>query len=383
VSEDWHKSYYEELARINEELGVTEESDSFEFGDGWRDDVFSGRVQLASDAFVEFDPEWFMAAHGSVKDDRCGIFMRRKVKKLRGCLRVDLHNQIALLDSSIPRDAVSIVRVFNSCDRFECPSCGVKGAAVREAGKAEAILKYASDKLKMRVEHFSVSLEPEVAKKLPHEVYKKLALKACLVRGIVGGCIVYHHFRYHDKDETYVGEPAHWFVAPHFHVLAFLKGGYGNCRECVFQKNKTYVKCREEGGCNGFEAVTRRANMKDGFVVKVAEDKYGRKRARQSIGGTLWYELSHVSLRRGAKRQVVLSWFGLCGRNKLRIPKGALPQREHLCKICHEPLYDVEYLGSYKDLLAFMACFKDGENFILDAKDKNGKWLWRAVHRDG
>ena len=307
-------------------------------------------------------------AHGEKKDARCGVFMRRKVKKLRGCLRLKNHAKVGL-DGVDYHGKVFVKRVFYSCNRPECPSCGIGGWAVREASRAEARLKYASDKLNMKSEHIIVS--PKQDLDVSFEKLKKMALRAMLVRGIVGGLWIYHHFRYHRKDETYVGEHAHYFKAPHFHILGFIKGGYGNCRSCVYQKNKTFAKCRE-GGCNGFEAVTRRAYEKDGFIVKV-------KGERKTVGGTVWYQLSHASLRRGAKKHVVVNWFGICGRNKLKIRKGLLPQKENLCKICGEPLYDVEFLGDYAKLLTFMSPFGDGHGFVLDAKDKNGKWLWRAV----
>jgi len=250
---------------------------------------------------------------------------------------------------------------------------------VRETGRGEAILKYASNKLKMKIEHVIVSPPQDFAGSF--EELKKATLKALLNRGIVGGCYVYHHFRYHGKNETYAGEKAHYFKGRHFHVLGFIKGGYGNCRNCSnCWKDKgggVHVLDRNNcvNGCNGFEGVTRRANEKDGFIVKV-------RGARKTVGGSLWYELSHASIRKGVKKQVVVNWFGVCGRNKLRIPKGALPQKESLCEICGEKLYDIVYKGDYKSLLAFMAGFKDSQGFLMDAKDKEGNWLWSAVHED-
>jgi len=269
--------------------------------------------------------------------------------------------------------------VFFSCNRPECPSCGVSSWGVRETGRGEAILKYASNKLKMKIEHVIVSPPQDFAGSF--EELKKATLKALLNRGIVGGCYVYHHFRYHGKNETYAGEKAHYFKGRHFHVLGFIKGGYGNCRNCSnCWKDKgggVHVLDRNNcvNGCNGFEGVTRRANEKDGFIVKV-------RGARKTVGGSLWYELSHASIRKGVKKQVVVNWFGVCGRNKLRIPKGALPQKESLCEICGEKLYDIVYKGDYKSLLAFMAGFKDSQGFLMDAKDKEGNWLWSAVHED-
>jgi hypothetical protein len=202
-----------------------------------------------------------------------------------------------------------------------------------------------------------------------------------LARGIVGGKWIYHHFRYHCKDETFVGESAHWFVSPHFHVLGFVKGGYGNCRNCSNcwkdEEGGCHVIDRDKcvDGCNGFEGVTRRAFDKDGFIAKV-------KGERKTIGGTAWYQLSHASFKRDVKKKVVVNWFGVCGRNRMKFPKDKLPQREHLCKICHESLYEVKYLGDYRDLLSYMGGFKDSQGFELDAKNADGEWLWSVVVRN-
>jgi hypothetical protein len=197
----------------------------------------------------------------------------------------------------------------------------LKGWAVREARRAETRLKYVADKLGMQIEHIIVS--PPQDLDISFDELRELALKAMLVRGVVGGLWVYHHFRYRNREVSRrSGLPIGYFRNPHFHVAGFIEGGYGNCRTCSFQKDGSFSKCRE-GGCNGFEAVTRRAYVKDGFIAKVKEE-------RKTVGGTVWYELSHASLRRDVEKHVVVNWFGVCGRNKLKIPKGSLPQKENL-----------------------------------------------------
>jgi hypothetical protein len=350
---------------------IGDDSSEPALGEKWREKAYSAKEQLV-DAFVEDDAIFTLVAHGKVKNDNCGTFMRRKVKLLKGCLRVHLHNQIGVtIDGTDYRNKVFVKRAFYSCNRPECPSCGVSAWAVREAGRAEGILTYASNKLKMKIEHFIISPPQDFSGSF--EDLRKYVLKAMLRRGIVGGLFIYHHFRYHGKNETYVGEKPHYFVGRHFHVLGFIKGSYGNCRNCIYQKNGTFAKCKE--GCNGFEGVSRRAYDKDGVIAKV-------KGERKSIGGTIWYQLSHCSIRKDVKKQVVVNWFGICGRNKLRIPKGALPQKENLCEICGEKLYDIVYKGDYKSLLAFMAGFKDSQGFLMDAKDRDGNWLWSAEHKD-
>lgn len=349
-----------------------------DMGEKWREKVYSGEVELPDIGF-NYDGQWFLVGGGERKDTRCGTFRHRKTKKLRGCLRLKLHAGVKL-DGIDYTNKVFVKRVFHSCNRPECPSCGVTGWAVRESMRAERRLLFAYLKLG-KVEHIIVSPPQDVDwdfKKL-----KKYVLKAMLRRGIVGGCMIYHHFRYRN---SYVarrtGLKLGWFRSPHFHVLGFIKGGYGNCRNCAHHPDKvfSFARCMK---CNGFMGNQKRAY---GYVdEKGAEHKGDRvickvKGERKTVGGTLWYQLSHASLKRGVKKQNVVLWFGECGRNKLKIPKGRRPQRDVTCEICGQKLYDIVYLGNYKSLLRFMGVHNESQGFIFDAKDADGNWLWRAKH---
>ena len=56
-------------------------------------------------------------------------------------------------------------------------------------------------------------------------------------RGVVGGCLIFHGFRYADYQESIEkGVLYGWRWSPHFHSLAFLLGGYssvGIVRSCI------------------------------------------------------------------------------------------------------------------------------------------------------
>jgi len=121
-------------------------------------------------------------------------------------------------------------------------------------------------------------------KSLRNKVVKILA-----VRGVVGGVLIFHAFRYNVRQ--------HWYWSPHFHVLGFVSGGYGRCRGC----KRKGLDCL---GCGGFEGRTRRAFEKDGYIVKVL----GK---RKTVFGTAWYQLNHASVRVGGKRSSVATWFGV------------------------------------------------------------------------
>jgi hypothetical protein len=295
----------EQKVRIGYEKGIDSEPS---LDEDWREKVYAGKVKVPDEGFA-WDEKYILVAHGQAKDDNCGKF-----KRFNGCLRSYLHDEIVTLDGVSYKSKIYVKPVWWSCNRPECPKCGVSGWAVRLAGRVEGILEFASHRLG-KVEH--IILSPPQDLDLSLVKLRALARKALLARGVTGGCMVYHHFRYRNRRVAErTGLSVGWYRAPHFHVLGFIRGGYGNCRTCRYQKEGTFAKCREEGGCNGFEAVTRRANKKDDFIAKV-------KGERKTVGGTIWYELSHASLKRGAKNQNVVTWFGECNRRKLKIPKGA------------------------------------------------------------
>jgi hypothetical protein len=84
-----------ELNKMYDEYLEDFDKDNPDLAEDWRDRAYTAKEQL-KEAFVEFDPVWTLVAHGKVKDDKCGVFMHRKVKKLKGCLRVHLHDQIGV-----------------------------------------------------------------------------------------------------------------------------------------------------------------------------------------------------------------------------------------------------------------------------------------------
>ena len=86
---------FEQKAWLDYEGSFDDGSSEYVLGEDWREKAYSAKEQLVS-AFVEDDPVFTLVAHGKIKDDKCGTFMRRKVKKLKGCLRVHLHNKIGI-----------------------------------------------------------------------------------------------------------------------------------------------------------------------------------------------------------------------------------------------------------------------------------------------
>ena len=97
-----------------------------------------------------------------------------------------------------------------------------------------------------------------------------------------------------------------------FHCLGFVRGGYSRCLSCP---NGDFPSLGVCGGCDGFEAVTRRLNLGytdakgrrhegDGYLVKVLGE-------RKTVGGTAWYQLNHASVKVGVERFHVATWWGV------------------------------------------------------------------------
>ena len=221
-------------------------------------------------------------------------------------------------------------------------------------------------------EHIVVSV-PNNDYGLSLEDLRRKCIKVLSVRGVIGGCMIFHAFRYHKRNETYVGEKPHWFFSPHFHVLGFIGGeGYGKCRTCKFKPElvHNWDRCKD---CNGFEGLTRRLWEKEGgrvgsgYIVRVLAK-------RKTVGGTAWYQL-HASVRRGpnSKKSHVATWFGVCSYRKLKLINGSDVGIKHKCPICGNDLVRLRYLGAFSEI----SISRRGE--IMPFYDADGTPLWEIV----
>jgi hypothetical protein len=172
-------------------------------------------------------------------------------------------------------------------------------------------------------------LQASVPKKDYGLSYADLSRNAILAlkrSGVTGGCIILHG---HRKD--YV---AHDLVfSPHFHSLAYVRDGY-KCRSCKHLKcsGKMRLYCNApEGSCDGFEQVTRRVHVDDGWIVSLAKNEIGVVEKRKSLFGTAWYQLEHASLKVGVVRFQVVKWFGVVNNCKLKTVRRSL---ESKCVAC-------------------------------------------------
>lgn len=291
-----------------------------------------------------------LVGHGSVTNENCGKFRGRY-----GCLDTVSHEFPLLLQGEKWEGQVFQHPVFYSCHRPSCPVC-FRSWMVREARAVEARLVEA-EKFHGRAEHIVASV-PLERYGLSFLGMRVLTLKALTVRGVVGGVMIYHAFR--ENRST-----GFWYFSPHWHVLGFIDGGY-SCRGCK--------KVCSAHDCHGFEVHTRECFEKDGFIVKIAQDKFGVAGVRDSLFKTVKYQLSHASIRTDVKRPHVCTWFGVVSYRKLKfkyVPKKAV------CPYCSGKLVRVRYVGD-----KYFCIDRDSPDFVSSSHEdlaEDGVVLWEEI----
>lgn len=273
-----------------------------------------------------------------------------------GCVHTEFHD-VVTLDGVSHKGNAYVKKKFRWCNSPHCPICMKHGWAVREAGEIQDRIKVASQRFG-KAEHIIASV-PISDYGLDFYQLKAKALNALTSRGVIGGVLIFHAFRYADHEESKrKGVPFGWYWSPHFHCIGFLEGGYARCRGCT----KSTYDCLS---CGGFEGVTRRQYKKDGFIVKV-------KAERKTIFGTAWYQLNHASVLSNKGRVNVAVWFGVCGKRKMKLYKEDRTERDK-CPICGMELVQLRYLGFESARIA-------GEFWITEweepAFDKDGLPVW-------
>jgi hypothetical protein len=252
-----------------------------------------------------------LVGNGVKTNEWCGKF-----SSYGGCVRVDLHKGVNLLDGTNYTGKAYVEIHSHSCHRPSCPVCYLSWAS-REAYKIEGRLAEAGKRFG-KAEHVVASI-PFGDYGLGYEDLRNKVVKVLESRGVIGGCLIFHGFRY-----NYVRL---WYWSPHFHVLGVIKGGYG-CRNCNHERGD----CRS---CSGFNGREVRGFEKDGYIVKVMGE-------RKTIFGTAWYQLNHSTIRTNVKRPHACTWFGVCSYRKLKVK---VEKKKSLCPICGEELVKLHYLG--------------------------------------
>jgi hypothetical protein len=267
-----------------------------------------------------------LVGHGEQTSANCGKFV-----SFKGCLHVELHDKTTL-DGVNFKGKVFVRKVHASCDKPICPVCYKSGWAVREADRITQRIQKAS-KSQGLAEHIIVSV-PKTDYGLDFEQLRLKVIQILNSRGVIGGVLIFHGFRYRSYDTINGGirNMRGWYWSPHFHCIGFILNGYSECRHCPKFESKSVITC---AGCTGFEARTRRQFEKDGYIVKV-------KGERKTIMGTAWYQLNHSSVKREVARFHVATWFGTCSYRKLKV---TIEKRKEFCPICRSELVPLKYHG--------------------------------------
>jgi len=277
-----------------------------EFG-SW-DDGFDGEPDVQN-VWGEYGDSQ-LVGNGEVTNEYCGKYLG-----LRGCKRLDLHDKITVSGENF-KNKVFVHVVHHWCNKPSCPVCYKHGWAVRQAGRMELRLKEGAKRFG-QVEHIVVSV-PSKDYGLNWKALRAKVRRVLEDCGVVGGGIIPHDFRYDVRKG--------WFFSPHFHVLGFIRGGYGRCRRC--KGGNCYA-------CDGFEGRVYRLYRKNGYIVKVLGE-------RKTIFGTAWYQLNHASIKKGVKRFHVVTWFGVCSYRKLKVTAERV---KRVCPICGHDLVRMKYFG--------------------------------------
>jgi hypothetical protein len=206
------------------------------------------------------------------------------------------------------------------CHKSSCPVCFSRGWAVREARSIQSRISE-GERLGLGVpEHVTVSVTV-ADRDLPEPKMRAKCWDALRDRGVSGAGLIFHGYR-KDKDRKVLV----W--SPHYHAIAFIDGGFDRCRECSHDLDD----CR---GCNGFKGREVRGFAKDGYLVKVHDE-------RKTLFGTAHYELNHATIRLGIKRFQVVTWFGTLSYRKF---KSAPLKSEDVCSVCHGEMTRAAHVG--------------------------------------
>lgn len=268
----------------------------------------------------DFEP----VGRGVKSSDYCGKWMGFVV-----CKNTEGHQGLSV--GGVDCTGKVVVRHKHTwCHKATCPVCFIRGWSVRGArsivGRLEAGVRRGLGK----IEHLAVSV-PLEEYGLDEKVLRSKSRSALLVRGVVGGCMIFHGFRKDRKRRVLV-----W--SPHYHSLSFVLGGYDRCRHCEHNPEVVghWDYCKD---CNGFEGKTRREFKSDGFIVKVADALEERK----NVFGTAWYQLHHATVKVSFLRRFhAVTWFGVCGNRKYASVK---LQSDDKCPACGEEMVKCSYRG--------------------------------------
>jgi hypothetical protein len=282
---------------------------------------------------------------GDKYSDFCG-----KHRGWQVCKNVDQHGGKVVKGVDYTNKVAVKHQVFR-CNSSSCSVCFALAWALRLARSMAGRLEEGVKKGFGKIEHATCSV-PKEDYGLSVDVMRKRALLVCLDRGFHSGGMIFHGFRMNKLRTLLV-------YSPHFHILGFIRGGYG-CRDCDHKWNCT-------AGCGGFDDGAWRGFQKDGYWVKVHDE-------RKSIVGSCWYQLNHSTVRVGVRRFQVVTWFGVLANRKMK----SFPVKARvICPACGADMERSIYKGKKHVCLDFSA-EEYAEAFADDEFDDVGDPNWET-----
>jgi hypothetical protein len=238
----------------------------------WEDYADSFNEPTKKDAWAKIGL-WRLVGNGEQTNSECGKFLN-----FYGCVNAEGHDHTDMEGTNW--DGLAYVKLkHKNCGNYNCPICYMTWA-VKSAHRIANKLESLGPRFGV-ADHIVLSFPDGYFG--PTDDFDKLlkeAVKALKARGVVGGVIIFHGFRYADKQEAIEKDVEFgWRWSSHIHVLGFIR----NKKEFYKQVPIQFLK--------------------DGFVVKL-KDK------RKSVFGTAWYQLNHASIQFGKKHFEVARWFG-------------------------------------------------------------------------
>jgi len=206
------------------------------------------------------------------------------------------------------------------CGNSRCPVCFIRGWSTRVARAVAGRLEVAVERGFGEIEHLTVSVPP-LEYGLTEDVLRERSRMALLVRGVLGGSMIFHGYRKDKCRQVLV-----W--SPHYHCLGFIRGGFDVCRDCVHVREDC-------ASCSGFKGREVREFVKDGYLVKCFEK-------RKTVVGTVFYQLHHATVRVGLRRFHVVTHFGVCGNSRF---KGRKVLAVPVCPACHGEMVKKVFVG--------------------------------------
>ena len=253
-----------------------------------------------------------LIGHGKQTSDDCGTWIHKVCPNYKN----HPHGLDADKNGKIP-----VYHYQKSCHRPECPVC--HPSWVTRATKRGVYRLHEYQKIyQKKVIHVILSPPKEHLKRFKN--YNGLARKACFIAkkyNLIGGSLIYHSKsrqclncgsnmmprknRCHKCGQ--IGWK--WHFNPHFHYLGF--GWLPNW----YQEGKNLYK-------------------KHQWVVR-------NLKIRKTIGGTLWYELSHCAYI--GEKKTIVRWIGSMSPRKFK--PAPMPKEEKRCPICGSKMVSVYQIG--------------------------------------